>query len=243
MLFCGFVLITVAIIWTGCYLIQSGLREPTPGKQRIILGAVALTTLVLFMISLGGGWTALYFFYLATPPAIVGAVWMLGTLEGRRKAAAALVGLLFPLALFFGFELGQSLRLTLGVIRTYEKATECTLLKTVDALGQYHTDYRRYPASLAELYQARLLFPRHPTGDTRCDPYVRDWRLMPDKGDVSRGWLYSVSKGNSHYILAYWENIPNYGTFVAPICAYSSSDATVKCAFTLKRIAARVPAE
>jgi hypothetical protein len=184
------------------------------------------------MVASGGGLGAYYLFVCAAPVAIAGALWLFWTLEGRRKAAAGFVGLLFPLVLFVSADLGQTLRISRSSIETREQVTRCILLSTTEALEQYHTDYGRYPASLTELLQSELPFPQRPQSDSACYvPNAREWMTPHNVINSAAGWLYSAREMSDHYELAFWQDLPDFEMFGVRVCVYGPETGTVRCTF------------
>jgi hypothetical protein len=129
-------------------------------------------------------------------------------------------------------------------IKTREKVTRCILFSTADALEQYHTDYGRYPASVAELYQSEIPFPRRPEGDSDCYvPNARAWMIPREVINSPARWLYSASEMSDNYELAFWEGLPDFEMIGGRVCAYRPKTATVTCTFKWWRSGRPAPDE
>ncbi len=171
-------------------LLYRGLRAQGRVLWASLLAGLALLVLVCgWLVKLtvsdhwGGGIVAFIEVLLAVGPAFGAGLWLLGSLQGWRKLAGLLVGLIFPLALFVS--LSTSSNYSPSALR--EKNGE----SIARALVQYRVDQGTYPETLGELVPEYI--------DQIRDP------------ETVWGWLYKVKA--DEFILGYvdWVQDPGYG--------------------------------
>lgn len=153
------------------FLIHSGLRESRKYSWLLVtmgLAILAILAIICYwlsnIVSYGTQAGALLIGFSSTCVAIICAVWMIMTLKAWRKLAALVLGVVFPLSMFYS--------VLAGGMETPETVTQRNGDTIVQALYQYRAGVGRFPPSLADLVDST----------TRSAHYAR-YRL-----DVRKHW-------------------------------------------------------
>jgi hypothetical protein len=179
----GFQLLFLPYLFSGvaAFLIQAGLRKPKRLGWFVPLGLVMFLAVALSLAEVAGygGLGTVFAFLTAVATggvALVAAIWMLWSLEGWRKSAAVLAGVLFPLSLFLSVRVGDS--------NSPENITERNGAEIIAALDNYYQSEGVYPNSLSDLLPDHFL--------SLPDALTRQ----------GTGWLYD--RTDTGFILGYW---------------------------------------
>jgi hypothetical protein len=163
-------------------LLHSGLRASNQVDWRRVgvgIALLALTCYGLFYLASFGLLVSVFASLLGLIIACVAAVagfWMFWRLRGMQGIIALVVGILFPIALYFGIRAGNA--------QAPENVTQRNGDIIIQALHRYYTDTRTYPGRLTDLEPSYLA-------------------AEPDALTTqSTGWLYTGN--DKEFTLGYW---------------------------------------
>jgi hypothetical protein len=234
-------LILSALPAVAAYLIYTGLD---PGgsmdvpvvRTRVGLGlallaavivAVFLTPLAWLRTGYSGAYTAGYAWLGASLVAIVAAVAMAIRLK-RWRGLAAIVGLVFPVGLWAGVNLGIDFGNAASLVLAQERDVRCVLLSAAAGLESYRAAHGVYPESVGDIYPTRLTLPPRVEAGCTTD-YARAW--LPDRTGQPNRWLYRRDAATSHYVLGYWRRLPHLEWLGPRVCVYQRDSDRVACGF------------
>jgi hypothetical protein len=180
-----FLFLFAPLLATGLagFLIQSGLRESRKHSWLLVitgLSILAVLAIICYLlsniVSYGSQAGALLIGFFCSCVAVICAVWMIMTLKAWRKLAAIVLGVVFPLSMFYSVLTGD--------LETPETVTQHNGDTIIQAIYRYQASTGRFPPNLADLEPTFLA--AQPEALTTQDT----------------GWLYKST--GEDFTLGYW---------------------------------------
>jgi hypothetical protein len=181
----------VAVI-LGAVLITFALQKMHKfASLLIVVGTVLFSLICYWLFTLAsygdmGPFGAFAIGVICAGIAVICGIWMAWRLKTWRKLAAVLVGVVFPLTLFFSVQFGEA--------QSPEKITRQNAEEIVVALLQYQEKYGQFPSALSRLEPE--FFVTLPEALT----------------SQHTGWLYETK--DDRFTFAYWKWPEKYGSWV-----------------------------
>ncbi len=169
----------------AAFVLQRQLGGPaslSPGKLGV--GVIVLVLACCWPIAMTvldgiGGAVAFIEALIAVSVAVIAALWLLWSLNGRRKIAALLIGILFPASLFVGMRIGANY--------TPDSVIQRKGAVIAQALNQYRASHGKYPESLDELVPEYL-------ADLKQPGTIWGWLYTATEKEFTLGYVYWVDK-------------------------------------------------
>lgn len=174
------------------FLIHSGVREPRKYSWLFVTAGLAMLAAICYWLSdlASLGYMALvgalFIGFLCACVAIISALWITLTLKGWRKLSAILLGVAFPLSMYYSILVGDT--------KSPESSTRHNGDVIVQALYQYQAGTGRFPTDLADLEPTLL---------------ATQPEALTTQGT---GWLYESTSDS--FTLGYWYWPDKFGSSV-----------------------------